>query len=457
MLLSNLVARNAESPTPGRIRQIDFVRAVSIWVVVLGHALMGLVVWEPELAITNLLALVPQLQWVSWVLQVMPLFFLAGAAANQISFDSAKSKKMPYTVWLFNRFSRLLSPMFWYLLLIILMSAVMGNFVPTAELKTFLNLATQLLWFLGIYLAMTALTPAINWLRNHIMYSWALLIAVGSIDLIRLQTDTPLGLLNFISGWMFISVLGARMPKEFENRKPTLLAIAGVFLFEVGLVALLPYPLSLVGLPGDPFSNMAPPSLLLVLHGYLFYLIWLRFSNILEKVANTPRVWRFTLFTNLSAMTIYLWHLPLIMGTHLLLNLIGIKFSIRYSSPDFYIAATQYIPQLLAFVLVVGTVVFCFAQLAWPLEQMKIVAPKPSGFTNSNVASAFAIWAAMALSVGTLLFSVVGPAGFPSTIGSFSSLTWSNGLAVALISLGAITIWGGAKIAPPQKSDSTIR
>lgn len=444
------MTRNLDAATPNRIRQIDLLRAVSIWVVVLGHVLMGVVVWQPELAITNLLAVLPWLQFLSWILQVMPIFFMAGAAANQISYSSAQEKQTSYAIWVFKRFSRLLSPMFWYLLMIILLSAGLGNFVSPDDLRVFLNLSTQLLWFLGIYLAMTALTPLIDWLKSRAALTWGLFAVVAVVDLMRLQGNTPIGLLNFLTGWIFINVVGARLPAELQIKIPKASLIGFVLLAEISLVVFLPYPLSLVGLPGESFSNMAPPSLLLVLHGYLFYLLWLRFSQQFERMANSRPIWRFTLFTNLSAMTIYLWHLPIIMGAHLLSNLIGLRFAVTKTATNQFEISSTYILQLSGFAVFVVAFVYLLAQIAWPLEQMKMATPKPFRNQHAIPSRVLAVTATAALSVGMLLFSVVGPAGFPSATGSFSILSWSNGMAAALLVFGTIAIWGGAKLAPPQ-------
>jgi hypothetical protein len=299
---------------------------------------------------------------------------------------------------------------------------------------------------------MTALTPLVDWLKSRPVLVWSLLASVAVVDLMRLQGNTPVGLLNFLTGWIFISVVGARLPTELQVRVPKMSLIGLVLIAEVLLVAFFPYPLSLVGLPGESFSNMAPPSLLLVLHGYLFYLLWLKFSSLLERLANRPRIWRFTLFTNLSAMTIYLWHLPIIMSTHLFLNLLGFEFSVIKTSTGRFEISSFYVAELFCFSALVAALVYGFAQIAWPLEQMKVAVPKPLGTHHVRLSRALAVVATAALSVGTLLFSVVGPAGFPNATGSFSFLSWSNGMAVALLVVGSIAIWGGAKLAPPQTS-----
>ena len=69
-------------------------------VVVLGHWLMAaVVVRDGELAMANTLDLVPPLQGLTWVLQVMPLFFLVGGYANATSWRSARAKGDTWATW----------------------------------------------------------------------------------------------------------------------------------------------------------------------------------------------------------------------------------------------------------------------------------------------------------------------------------------------------------------------
>src|SRR4029079_19218557 len=68
---------------PDRDRFIDAVRAASLLVVVLGHWLMAaVVVKDGHLTATNALTSIPALQLSTWLLQVMPLFFIAGGFSN---------------------------------------------------------------------------------------------------------------------------------------------------------------------------------------------------------------------------------------------------------------------------------------------------------------------------------------------------------------------------------------
>lgn len=77
-----------------------------------------------------------------------------------------------------------------------------------------------------------------------------------------------------------------------------------------------PYPLSMVGMPGEKVSNMAPPTLALLAHG-----IWLvGAAELLKAPASAwlarPRVWRRVVAANGIAMTAFLWHLTAMLAVY---------------------------------------------------------------------------------------------------------------------------------------------
>lgn len=62
-----------------RDRYADFLRVLSIGLVVLGHWVAAVVlVRDEELVTGRLHALVAWAQWMTWVFQVMPVFFIVG-------------------------------------------------------------------------------------------------------------------------------------------------------------------------------------------------------------------------------------------------------------------------------------------------------------------------------------------------------------------------------------------
>ena len=92
------VARNTPD---SRNRYVDFLRAVSILAVVFGHWLMAAPqMVDGELSVEHLLVVAPWTQVATWVLQVMPVFFVVGGYANAASWESASRAGTGYPAWL---------------------------------------------------------------------------------------------------------------------------------------------------------------------------------------------------------------------------------------------------------------------------------------------------------------------------------------------------------------------
>ncbi|MFZ5872699.1 MAG: acyltransferase, partial [Actinomycetota bacterium] len=81
---------DAATRTAGRDRFVDALRVGSLVVVVLGHWLMADV--RPDGEVSNALVSVPALEPLTWVLQVMPLFFLVGGVAHTFALASLERR-----------------------------------------------------------------------------------------------------------------------------------------------------------------------------------------------------------------------------------------------------------------------------------------------------------------------------------------------------------------------------
>ena len=100
----------AERTPPERNRYVDFLRAVSILVVITGHWLIaGFQYVDGAIVPGDILALQPRTQWLTWLFQVMPIFFMVGGYANAVSLESARRKQLAYADWLAGRLARLVS------------------------------------------------------------------------------------------------------------------------------------------------------------------------------------------------------------------------------------------------------------------------------------------------------------------------------------------------------------
>ncbi len=147
-------AASLAAATPAsRDRYVDFLRAFSIAVVVLGHWLMAAVTFTPDEGFRagNTLASMPWLQHATWVLQVMPVFFFVGGFAHLVTYDSVRARGGRYVHFVHGRLARLLRPV----------SVLLGVWVPLTLLLSpsprITKLVVQLLWFLGVYVLMVAL------------------------------------------------------------------------------------------------------------------------------------------------------------------------------------------------------------------------------------------------------------------------------------------------------------
>ena len=109
-----MVARQGlAARTPAaRNRYVDFLRATSIVVVVIGHWLMAAPSFERgEFTLSDMLRIAPRTQWLTWIFQVMPLFFIVGGYGNSASWEKARGSGEGYAAWVSRRFQRLVRPM----------------------------------------------------------------------------------------------------------------------------------------------------------------------------------------------------------------------------------------------------------------------------------------------------------------------------------------------------------
>ncbi|WP_156318118.1 acyltransferase family protein [Porphyrobacter sp. AAP60] len=310
----------AEQTPPERNRWVDFLRAVSIMAVVVGHWLMaGLYVNAAgELQRGDLLLVSDWAHWLTWGFQVMPVFFLVGGYSNSVSWQLTIGKAAPgqsgvYRDWLANRVQRLITPTFPVLLLWAALAVVLTQAgLPREQIRMATEAALIPVWFLAVYLLVTAFTPLayrawkrFGWLSVAVFVPAAMLT-----DWLTFTAGVPfVNFTNFL--WVFLGVhqLGfAWRDGRFDNR---LFALAW---FAVGLAVLIRitvygfYPVSMVSAP-DGFSNSLPPTLALFALGMVQSGLVLALEPLGRRMLDNVRIWTATVLMNGMIMTIYLWHL----------------------------------------------------------------------------------------------------------------------------------------------------
>src|SRR3954452_1759694 len=161
-----------EANTPAtRDRAIDVIRIVSLVGVVVGHTIMATSIIRDDVLIwSNLLTASVIFQALTWVFQIMPLFFFAGVAAcidtpPQAGGPPACEGSAPrhsgdsWGNWLMRRCTRLYRPVFYYLAFWISALAILRYFLPEHVYDPVAGISIQLLWFLGAYVLVLAAVP----------------------------------------------------------------------------------------------------------------------------------------------------------------------------------------------------------------------------------------------------------------------------------------------------------
>src|SRR5215472_4752396 len=177
-------AELAERTHISRNRYVDFLRAMSMLVVVVGHWLAAAPYPDATNSLTSahILTAVPWTAWLTWIVQVMPIFFVVGGYANGISWRAARRDRKTYAAWLEGRLRRLVWPILPLIVVWIGIVAVEhARGVRPELIKYGSQVAFIPIWFLAAYIAIVLLVPALEaaWARFGMNVFWSLTAAAG--------------------------------------------------------------------------------------------------------------------------------------------------------------------------------------------------------------------------------------------------------------------------------------
>ncbi len=298
-----------------RERTIDFLRALSIGCVVTGHWLMAAVSFrEGSFSGQNALDVVPGLWPLTWVLQVMPIFFFVGGFSNFASWRSVREKGGSYGTYMGGRLRRLIPPTMALAAVWLVLAAALylgGLNRPLTEQIGLLM--GRPLWFIGIYLLVVALAPPMIALHRRYGIRVPLVLATVTLAvdiLVRGAGIDAAGYVNFAAVWLFAHQIGffyadGSLPRLRRGIHGGMM-LAGLAAM-IGLTALGPYAKSMVG-AGAERSNQDPPSfVLLALTMWLVGVVMIARPR-LAAWLKRPRVWRRVVAVNAIIMTTFLWH-----------------------------------------------------------------------------------------------------------------------------------------------------
>ncbi|MCK5347378.1 MAG: acyltransferase, partial [Candidatus Heimdallarchaeota archaeon] len=347
-----------------RNRFVDFLRILSIMFVVIGHWLIVTAVYrESGFYGTDVLSERPELFWLTWILQIMPVFFIVGGYANSISWNSHQKKEGRYEDWLVSRLRRLVWPIFPLILVwvAVTMIANWANFEP-GLISVGSLIALQPVWFLLVYFVIVVFTPfALKiWKKAGIWSFWGLAAFAATVDVLRYVHDLDyLGWLNYLFIWLAVHQLGiAWQDGFFKHQKRRAIWAIGGFIVLSCLVYIGPYPSSMVNVPGDKLGNLFPPSIAMLALGAFQGGTLLLLEDKLNSWLSKEKPWAVIVLLNGMSMTIFLWHVTvnaLVMGAAFLLGGVGLKMDI--GSFAWWMAKFIWIP-VLALVLLIFVLIF---------------------------------------------------------------------------------------------------
>ncbi|MBB5933168.1 acyltransferase family protein [Streptomyces zagrosensis] len=312
-------ARRIDARTPtDRDRAIDGLRAIALVAVVIGHWLLGGLTRGEGGALDTAspLASLGQLAPLSWVFQLLGLFFLVGGYASVRSWRRAAGRGVETGAWVRARLVRLGRPVgavgvAWA----VLVPELHTVGVPGDTLRTAVTLVAQPLWFVVVYAALTALTPYCDRaVRRAGAWSAApLLCCVAAVDVLRYgpyadAVPPAIGLLNVLPGWLFGYQLGVAWGRGRLRRGGAWLLLVGGGVLFVALVTWCGYPASMVGVPGEARTNSHPPSLLVVALAATQCGAAVLLRGPLARLLRRPVLWAPVALINVSALTVLCWH-----------------------------------------------------------------------------------------------------------------------------------------------------
>jgi hypothetical protein len=327
----------AQRVAAGRNLYMDLLRLVAMSAVVVLHWFSLMPSIERGLVVDrNVVDVVVGLWPLSWLGQVMALFFFVGGYANWISLRGSRARGESVTRFVVRRYNRLLRPTFAFLgvwLGIDLLARAIGHveLSPLAHATTTSTIPFGPLWFIGVYLVIVALSPVTmaahrRWRLGTVA---VMVAAVAVADAVTFATGVAAAMtLNVVLVWAVPHQLGyfyadGSMARLTPRGRA---AMTGLGLLAILVLTALPYyPRSLVTLPWK-VSFMAAPMLTQVASAFWLVGLALLLEPAAVRLLRHPRARRVVDRLTPLAMPVFLWHMTAYLVAASVLVLLGADF-----------------------------------------------------------------------------------------------------------------------------------
>lgn len=378
--MSTSIDTLAETTPQTRNRYVDALRAASILVVVFGHWLMAGPEMEADgsIRIGHLLAESTSIQALTWIFQVMPVFFFVGGYANVAGWRSARRRGEVYSAWLRARLRRLSMPVLPLLAIWAIAGATASALgVDVDLLRAGSQAALVPVWFLATYIAVVALAPLTLalWERHGCGLVVGLTLAAVAIDVATIAYEVELvRWVNYLFVWNAVHALGYAWADgrigAVRRRVATGLGALAVL---AGLVAALPYPLAMVGLDAAAVTNSNPPKVTLIFLGLFQFGLLTAVEGPARRLLERRLLWKAVIVVSATIMTLYLWHLTAlvaVVGAQIGLGGFGLRSAVN--TPEWW--ATR-LPFIAVLAVVTALLLWAFRRFERPQDDTRPAPP----------------------------------------------------------------------------------
>jgi fucose 4-O-acetylase-like acetyltransferase len=315
--LSDELDRYVERTPADRDRFVDLLRVVSIGVVVVWHWVLSITQWrDGALVMPNPIDVVPGGWLATWVLQIMPMFFLVGGYANHAGWTSVRRDGGGGREFLASRVRRLLVPTLAFVVVLAVFDVAMLWLWP--GYRSVLAWGTVVImpfWFLAAYLWVVLLVPLT--MRLHEAGGVLTLTVMGAVvalvDVGRFHLGIGwFGYLNSALVFVFIHQLGYFYRDGTYDRigwRGQLAIVLGALAGMIVLTSIPVYPRSVVATRDIDFSHMWPTTAVMGVVALLQAGTVMLLRPALDAWLERRWVWKPVIAINAVILTIFLWHM----------------------------------------------------------------------------------------------------------------------------------------------------
>jgi peptidoglycan/LPS O-acetylase OafA/YrhL len=248
----------------------------------------------------------------TWAGQIMPLFFVVGGFASLTSWRSLKRRGEGGTEFVRNRVLRLAQPalpLFIFYFVVLGAATLIG--IDPKLLDAVATGAGSPLWFIAAYALCQAFIPLMVHLHERAPRLTLLGFLAGAIlvDVLRYSTGiTAIGLANLFFVWLLIQQLGFWYADGWFARRrwwQLVLIAAASYATLVPLTTVFPYS-------DDMLTNLNPPTVPLIALAVGQACVLRLLRPALAALMRTRGAKAVVFLVGSRLMTIYLWHLPII-------------------------------------------------------------------------------------------------------------------------------------------------